>query len=584
MTDAFSPRLSGPSNQASISKPTVTQSQPSVGQIVAGSLIDVADLAIRAKQATDQQTAQTQDTSDFAQAVTDRNNQLNQRDEALALQNDVFTLTADVEKARADGVISEDEAGLINTFNTKFQKLKSAEVQGMLDPSKFNIQSRKLLNESIAQNPRIAKDLVSVFNKGTGGGISPTTGAVQAQQLAFNQRMTTKYGLGFSQEDVIKEASVQRELTAAKDMRTLGSIDVDNIASSTSISASAGIDEIMTPMSKLFTSQQALNQEQIDGALGQISILERNLKRSVEQDVFKAQKEGRILDDREVATMNTRIEERMDRERLWITDRSLQKMLAKRNATEAAAWKAGLGGKIDKISQIARLGGEGALTTLNATFASSSKTQDDAIRTLGGLDFTNVRETVVNAMERVTQESRVKGFEKLDAYVGLQAMRSGTVEEVVKQNTLANITSLVETPEDAAQALVTYNSDKEARSIQAGDTQTKAQFIGSVNGFESLIFGEMEAREAIVVFKGEVDGVLAGLEVRTPTTFARKGEDTGGTKPSPNLTRKLKNAMDLHRNPNYSGILQPTPEWLREVTERFKQEEKSTTDSQDTPE
>ena len=589
MADAFEPRLSSAGSQARVVAPVVTQSQPSALQQLVGAAPDIANVAIRAKQAGDKREAAKQQAADevaLGQAIISRNEQLNRKDEAVSIQNDLFTLTKDVEKARADGVISADEEKTIQQFNQKFHKLKSAETQGLLDPTKFNIQSRKLMNEAIAKNPRIAKELVTVFNKGTGGTTSAVTGAAQAQQIEFNQKMNSLYGTGWTQEDVLTQASIERQVSTAKNQKLLGSIDVDNIAASTNVGVSESLHQVMTPLSRAFSTQQALTQEQIDAGLLSLKGREDQILRNIQADVFNAQKSGRIIDDAEVRALTADVQARFENERKWLTDRSLQGMLAKRNATEDALWKANLGGKINRFAQVAGTMGSGGMTAMQAMLTSSSASDRKAVAALTGAGeseadaMANFKSNLVDAMNRISEDQPVPGFEKLDAFIGIKAMKSGDVGEPVKQNTLDNITSLVETPSDAAEALRTYNDNKFARQIVNGDSTTKQQFINSVNANEAMIFSEIKANPNLRVrFSEEQFTPERGTFGRaTPATARGRRVEVlslatggrGGENLNMDLTRKLNAALELHSNPAYADVLQPALEWLQDVTEQFQ--------------
>lgn len=590
MADAFEPQLSSPGSQARTVAPIVTQAQPSALQQVVGAIPDIANVAIRANQVSQKKEAAAQQAADeeaLGQAIVARNEQLNLRDEALALQTDVFNMTADVEKARADGIITADEEQVIKTFQSKFNKLKSAESQNLLDSNRFNIQSRTLLNQAIAKNPRIGKELLSVWNQGTGGNASPTTGSAQAQQIQFNQTMSAKYGTGWTRENALKEASMQRQLMDVKNQQTLGSVTVDNIAAGTSISVSASIDEVMTPITTAFKNQQALTQDQIDAGLAALSQREDAVLNSIRTDVFKAQKDGRIIDDAEIRTIEASVRQQFEVERKWMTDRDLQAMLGKRNQTEQSLWIAGLGGKIQRFKEVSATMGQGGMTAMQAMLAASSDSDRKAIVSLTGSEITggglaNFKSNVVDAMTRISQDQPVPGFEKLDAFIGLKAMKSGDVGEPVKQNTLTNISNLVDTPQDASDALKSLNDPKVSRQFSTSDKSTVATLVNNVNNYESLIFSEIQATPgAFVEFKAEQfkpgtgkfgratpsSTSASALVVKTPMSGGRTGSVVNA-----DLTRKLNTAMEIHKNPNYSSVLQPTLPWIKEVVGMFSEQ------------
>lgn len=587
MADAFNPQLSSPGSQARTVAPIVTQAQPSALQQGVGAIPDIANVAIRANQVSQKKEAAAQQAKDeeaLGQAIVARNEQLNLRDEALALQTDVFNMTADVEKARADGIITADEEQVIKTFQSKFNKLKSAESQNLLDSNRFNIQSRTLLNQAIAKNPRIGKELLSVWNQGTGGSASPTTGSAQAQQIQFNQTMTAKYGTGWTRENALKEASMQRQLMDVKNQQVLGSVTVDNIAASTSISVSASIDEVMTPITTAFRNQQALTQDQIDAGLAALTQREDAVLNSIRTDVFKAQKDGRIIDDAEIRTIEESVRQQFEVERKWMTDRDLQAMLGKRNQTEQSLWIAGLGGKIQRFKEVSATMGQGGMTAMQAMLAASSDSDRKAIVSLTGSEITggglaNFKSNVVDAMTRISQDQPVPGFEKLDAFIGLKAIKSGEVGEPIKQNTLTNISNLVDNPQDATDALKSLNDPKVSRQFASGDKATVDKLVNDVNNYESLIFSEIQSVPgAFVEFKPEQfkpgtgrfgrstpsTTSSAALVVKTPMTGGRIG-----TVVNADLTRKLNTAMEVHKNPNYSSVLQPSLPWIKEVVEMF---------------
>ena len=598
-------------SQARVVSPTQSsRPQPSSTAAILGTVADtfvrVSEMknnadrqeAILAKQANlDAQKAE--DNLTVATAISDVNTMLGEREEAQAAQNTLQSMSADVERAYADGDITEDDKLLKKSFIAQFEKVKTAQSQGLYDDNAFSIRAREAKQQMIARHPHLAADIDKIYNVTTGKQASTSTGAVAKQQLQFNRNMESKYGLGYTAADVMAETSKQRATAVAAENLELGkatgTLDFGNVVSAHNTVLNSAIDSISLKASNLYGPKQALTADELGGINTQIEDSKRAFIRGLDKDIAALRKQGRVIDPAQVRAQKEYALKQFNDLQTFVNDKDLQKVLVKRNQLEKEFWQAGLGGEIGKLNQMAATLGSGGLTNLSAFIGSANPAQDQAVMALAqdsGMPMTpgtmaNTKQLMIDAAARVGNPVNVPGYEKLDAFYGLGAMKAGTTTPTVQTNTLRNIGKLVKNPQDVSGAIMQLNDPKISLNLSKGDDSVKNELVQTANGFESMMFAEIEQNGYAVVYDNNTEsllvtrpekeltdvgfaGVLGLGTVSDATTIKKDAINTG-------LTKSMNELLKFHKNPNYSGIVQPANKWLSDITNKFNKKPEATT-------
>lgn len=530
-----------------------------------------------------------EDNVTVATALSDVNTMLAQREEAQVAQTTLQSMSADVERQFADGDISESDKKLKKSFLAQFEKVKQAQNQGLFDDNRFSIKAREAKQQMLSQHPQLASEIDKIYSVATGKSASTGSGAVAKQQLQFNRNMETKYGLGYTASDVLAETSKQRTISQANEDlalgKTTGTLDFGKVSSAHNLTLNSAIDSISLKAGNIYSQKQSLSQEDLDVLNSQIEASKRAYSRSFDNDIASLRQQGRVIDPAQIRAQKDNAVKQLDSLQTFVNDKSLQKMLGKRNQVEKELWQAGLGGEVAKLNQMAGSLGSGGLTIL---LNSSNPAQDQAVQSLladsdspitpGAM--VNIKQVLIDAAARMGNPTTVPGFEKLDAFYGLGAMKAGTTTPTVQSNTLRNINKLVKTPQDVSGAIQQLNDPKVSLSYSQADQAVKNELVQTANGFESMMFNEIQennynisydnATQTVVVSRPEkiltdvgLTGAL-GLGTSTDATSSNKTVINRG------LSKTMNELFNFHRNPNYSGIVQPANKWLSDITNKFQ--------------
>lgn len=565
-----------------------------------------------------------EDDMTVATAISDVNTMLAQREEAQVAQTTLQSMSADLERALADKDKSEEDVKLERAFIAQFQKVKTAQEQGLFDDNRFSIMAREAKQQMISRHPRLASEIDKIYSVTTGKQPSASTGAVAKQQLQFNRNMEAKYGLGYTAEDVMAETSKQRATALAAENLELGkatgTLDFGKVSSTHNVTLNSAIDSISLKAGNIYSQKQALSQDDLDGINSQIEASKRVYVRSFDNDIAALRQQGRVIDPAQVRAQKDNALKQLDDLQTFVNDKSLQKMLGKRNQVEKEMWQAGLGGQISKLNSIAGTLGSGGLTALSGMISTSNPAQDQAVRALVAdsdipLDATaidNTKQLIMDAASRVANPTLVPGFEKLDTFYGLGAIKAGTTTPTVQTNTLRNLNKLVKEPQDVSGAIQQLNDPKVSLNYSKADDSVKNELVQTANGFESMMFDEIESggynisydkdTQSLIVFRvKEPAGIATGRGIFGKNVQREEvQEDINVTKEIPTgrgiagkrfnqglsnlpktvnrgLTKSMNELFKFHRNPNYAGIVQPADKWLADITNKFQPQQPEAT-------
>lgn len=542
------------------------------------------ELAFQKQQQADLNTQALEDKTTITSAIADVNTMMAARESARLAETSLQSLSVDVNRAFADGDISSADKQLQETFISTFDKVKTARNQGLLDDNSFSIKAREAKQKFLAEYPHLGEDIDKIFNVATGRRASSTTGAAAQKQLQFNRNMESKYGIGYTPQDVLVEQAKMSQAEGIKRNKELGVVNFGQIISDSNSALNLGIDSIMQSASTAYSSKQALDQNELDSLNGKIEQIKRAIVRGIDEEVAGLRAQGQVVDPAAVRAQKEFSIEQLNSTQNFVNDKDLQKMLAKRNDTEKAMWQAGLGGEITKLNSIAGLLGNGGLTALSGFIGAATPAQERVIASLAGEAglapeaLANTKQLVMDAASRVANPIPVPGFEKLDAFYGLGAMKGGETSDVVQHNTLRNLDKLVVNPQDVSGAVSQLNDPKVSANYATGSTETKNELVQTTNGWEAMLFSEIQDNGYSVVFDNQTQQLVVSRPQPTLTstgfsTVAGIGagptsSDVSSTKIAVNrgLTKSMNELLSAHSNPNYTGILQAPLPWISDVT------------------
>lgn len=517
----------------------------------------------------------------IAGAISDVNSLLAQRDEAAQASTTLQSMSVDVERAFADGNISDEDRKLQQSFLQTFDKVKNARNQGLMDDNSFSIRAREAKQKMITQYPQLASDIDKIYNAATGRSGSSSTGAAAKQQLEFNRRMESKYGIGYTAEDVLVESNKQRFSAENQLNKDLGAANFGQIVSNSNATLNLAIDSISLKATNLYSQKQALSQDELDSLNSQIEQSKRAVSRGLDQQIAEVRSRGGIVDPSTVRAQKDFAIAQLEDLQTFVNDKDLQKMLEKRKAVQNDMWQNGLGGQISKLNSIAGSLGSGGMTALQGFVGTSNPAQDQAVRSLvsdNNLDpsaLTDVKSLMVDAAARVANPVPVPGFEKLDAFYGLGAIKAGPTSTPVQTNTLRNLDKLVENPDDVIGAITKLNDPKISLNYSKGSKEVRNELLQKTNGWEDKVFAEIQEKDMTISFDNATQSLLVHRQDDVSVgggDLMLFGSDTLGKRKTVNrgLTKTVNELFSLHKNPNYVGILQPSNKWLSDITNRFQ--------------
>lgn len=567
-------------------KPNTLQAIISAAPSLANSFIRASEVANNAKEKEilrEQQealnTQKVEDQNTLASAISDTNILLGQREAAQVAETSLQSLAIDVNRAWEDGKLSDSEKGVQQTFINTFEKVKNARNQGLLNDNTFSIKAREAKQVFIAQYPHLAPDIDKVFNAATGRSSSTTTGAAAQKQLAFNQKMENTYGSGYSAQDVLVEQAKSSQIANLERNRDLGVVSFGQLVSDSNSALNLGIDSISQQATTMYSGKQALDQNDLDTLNTKTENIRRTIVRGIDQEVAQLRASGQVVDPASVRAHKEYSLKQLDDTQAFYQDKDLQKVMGKRNETEKAMWQAGLGGQITKLNSVAGLLGNGGLTALSGFIGASTPAQEQMIASLAqgsGLSpeaLANSKSLVLEAAVRVANPESPPGFEKLDAFYGLGAMRAGKTSPTVQENTLLNLDKLVVNPQDVSGSITQLNDPKISAGYAAGTKETQAKLVNTANNWESLVTNEIQSGGYSATFDNQTQSfVVSRPEPVNPGFFTPQELGLTSEKPrtrvivNRGLTKTMNDLLKFHGNPNYAGIVQPRIQWLSDMS------------------
>ncbi len=578
-------------SQAQLLSPSVTTKTNSTLDTLIQAAPNIVNNLVRASEVSNQRaqqealnTQKAEDQRTLASAISDVNIMQADREAAQVAENSLQALSVDVNRAFSDGEISDSDRQIHQTFLDTFTKVKNARNQGLLDDNTFSIKAREAKDRFIGQYGHLAPEIDKIYNAATGRSASSTTGAAAQKQLQFNRRMESKYGLGYSAQDVLVEQAKITQAEGIKRNKEAGIVSFGQIVSDSNSAINLAVDDLSQQATSLYSGKQALDQNDLDVLNTKTEQMRRTVIRGIDAEVAQLRARGQIVDPAAVRAHKEYSIQQLDDVQSFYQDKDLQKMMQKRNDTEKAMWQAGMGGQITKLNSVAGLLGNGGLTALSGFITSATPAQEQVISSLAadsGLTpeaLANTKTLVMDAAVRVSNPVTPPGFEKLDAFYGLGAMRAGDVAPVVQNNTLENLDKLVVNPQDVSGSITQLNDPKISLSYSTADTDTKNKLVQTTNGWESMVFNEIKQNGYTAEFDptsqlfvvSRPEETLTGQSLATTLGIGAgpTAGDTVGNVTAINrgLTKTMNELYNIHKNPNYTGILQSPNEWLTQVT------------------
>jgi len=547
---------------------------------------DAREAALLRQQQLDAQ--KVEDGRTVAGAISDVNSLLAQREEAAMTATTLQSMSVDVERAFADGDITEEDKQLKKTFLQTFDKVQNARKQGLMDDNAFSIRAREAKQKMITQYPHLAPDIDKIYSVATGKASTTGSGTAAKQQLEFNRRMESKYGVGYTAQDVLVETSKQRFAAENQLNKDLGVANFGQIVSSSNSSLNLAVDSISLKATKLYSEKQALTQDELDGLNSQISQSKQAVIRGIDSQIAELRSRGAIVDPATVRAQKDYAIKQLDDLQTFVNDKDQVKMLEKRKKVQDTLWMNGLGGQVSKLNSMAGVLGAGGMTALEGFVGSTNPAQDQAVRSLvadTGLDteaLINVKSLMVDAAARVANPTPVPGFEKLDAFYGLGAIKAGPTTPTVQSNTLRNLDKLVADPDDVLGAITQLNDPKISLGYSKASQEVKNELVQKTNGWEDKVFAEIAEKGMTVSFDNKTQALIVHREdevtIGSGIEVGFIGDDTLGKRKtvSRGLTKSMNEIYNMHRNPNYNGILQPSTQWLADITNKFQTKPEAT--------
>jgi hypothetical protein len=589
--------LPRPQSQARSIAPTQSYEAPTALQQVIGALPGLANAAVRAYSVSQQAELETaklaqqealntqriEDQGTLATATSEVNLMLANRESAQLAETNMQSLAMDLNRALADGELSEADVKIQQTFLSTFNQVKGAKEQGLLSDNAFSIRAREAKQKMLAQYPHLAGDIDKIYNTATGRQASAVSGAAAQKELLNNRSMEAKYGVGYTASDVQIEAvkrKMAEDIVSGKD---IGTTTFGRIVADSNSALNLGIDSISTKAATLYSGKQALDQNDLDTFNSQIEQVRRAYVNGIDEDIASVVSKGGIIDPSAVRSQKEYGLKQLDDIQLYINDKDLQKMLEKRKTTQNLMWENGLGGQITKLNSIASTLGQGGMTALSGFISASTPAQEQVMKSFAneaGLTDNTLADTkqlVLDAASRVANPTPPPGFEKLDAFYGLGAISSGTTSPTVELNTLRNLNKLVKTPQDVSGAIRQLNNPKVSLTYGTAGKAVKDELTQTLNAWESTIFKAVEDGGYTVSYNNASEKLIVSKEGggNLPVSLLGLGGGFGSsldTRVTLNgyLTETMNAILATHKNPNYTSILQPPVQWINEVTNLFQ--------------